>query len=95
MSVSRSDVHYIAALARLRFSDADEQRLAAELSRVLSYVEQLGELDTTGVPPMAQVLDLQNVLRADEVNERISRDGALALAPDADGEYFRVPKVIE
>ena len=95
MAVTVDDVRYIAALARLRFSEAEEKRLAAQMSQMLDYVDTLGTLDTTGVPPMAHVLDLHNVFRADEAQQRLAREDALRNAPDADREYFRVPKVIE
>lgn len=95
MAISKEDVQHIASLARLRFSDDEEEQLAEEMSRILDYVDTLNELDTTGVPPMSHVLDLHNVFRDDHIEERIDRDQALQNAPDADGEYFRVPKVIE
>ncbi len=95
MSVSIEEVRYLAALARLRFSDEEEKRIAGQLSEVLDYMEKLNELDTSGVPPMSHVLDLHSVSRDDEVAQRISREEALKNAPDADGSYFRVPKVIE
>lgn len=95
MSVTRDDVRHIASLARLRFTEPEAERMAAEMTRILDYVEKLRELDTDGVPPMAHVLDLHNVFRPDGVAERISREDALRNAPDADGEFVRVPKVIE
>lgn len=95
MAVTPDDVRYIAKLARLSFDDEETERLAGEMSTLLDYVAQLDELDTTGVPPMAHVLDLHDVVREDEVDRRISRDEALQNAPDTDGSYFRVPKVIE
>lgn len=94
MSLSVDDVRYIAGLARLRFSEEEEQRLAREMDAILDYVDQLNELDTTGVPPMSHVLDLYNVYRPDEAHPRISREEALQNAPDSDGEYVRVPKVL-
>ena len=95
MAISVEDVRYIAGLARLSFSEEEEERLAHEMSAILDYMEQLNELDTTGVPPMAHVLDLENVFRDDRAEARISREEALQNAPDADGTYFRVPKVIK
>ena len=95
MKVSLEQVRQIAALARLEFSPDEEERLAHDLSRILDYVEKLEELDVTDVEPMSHVLDLYNVMRSDESRTRISRDEALSNAPDADAEYFRVPKVIE
>lgn len=95
MSITVDDVRHIATLARLRFSDDEQQRLAGELSRILDYVDHLNELDTTDVPPMAHVFDAPDVFRPDRAEQRITRDEALASAPDGDGRYFRVPKVIE
>ena len=95
MSVSVDEVQRIASLARLRFSESEEKELAGQMSRILDYMEKLNELDTSGVPAMSHVLDLKNVFRDDEVSSRISREEALKNAPDADGTYFRVPKVID
>lgn len=95
MAVSVEEVRYIAALARLQFTEQQERRLAREMSEVLDYVEKLNELDTSAVPPMSHVLDLHNVYRVDEVERRITREEALKNAPEADSEYFRAPKVIE
>lgn len=69
--------------------------MAEEMGRILDYVDKLNELDTTGVPPMSHVLDIHNVFREDEVEARINREEALKNAPDADSNYFRVPKVID
>jgi aspartyl-tRNA(Asn)/glutamyl-tRNA(Gln) amidotransferase subunit C len=95
MSVSVEEVRYIASLARLRFSEHEEETLARQMSSILDYMAKLNELDTSEVPPMSHVLDLYNIFREDDVLQRITRDEALRNAPDADGEYFRVPKVIE
>jgi len=95
MPVSREDVRHVAQLARLDFSEEEEGQMAEELSQILDYVDKLNELDTAGVPPMSHVLDITNVFRPDEVEERIDRGQALEPAPEADDEYFQVPKVIE
>lgn len=95
MSVSKEEVHYIADLARLHFSEDEEEEVADQLSRVLDHMEKLNELDTEDVPPMSHVLDITNVFREDEPQQRISREDALENAPDADQNYFRVPKVID
>jgi aspartyl-tRNA(Asn)/glutamyl-tRNA(Gln) amidotransferase subunit C len=94
MSVTRDDVQHVAQLARLDFSDDEEKRMAEELSQILDYVDKLSELDTSGVPPMSHVLDVTNVFREDDIEERIDPDQALAPAPDQDGGYFKVPKVV-
>jgi len=95
MALSVDDVRYIAALARLRFSEEEEHHLAEQMSEILDYMDKLNELDTTDVPPMSHVLDLYNVFREDAVRQRITPEEALHNAPDADRDYFRVPKVIE
>jgi aspartyl-tRNA(Asn)/glutamyl-tRNA(Gln) amidotransferase subunit C len=95
MAISREDVRHIAQLARLRFSDDGEAQMADEMGRILGHVDKLSELDTTGVPPMSHVLDIHNVFREDEVEQRIDHEDALRNAPDADSDYFRVPKVID
>ncbi len=95
MSVSIKDVRYIAALARLEFTPEEEERLARELSEILTYMDKLDELDTDGVEPMSHVLDLYNVLRDDRVQQRITREEALSRGPDVDDTYFRVPRIIE
>ncbi len=95
MSVSLDEVRYIARLARLQFTEAEEARMALQMSRILDYVEKLNELDTADVPPMSHVLDLTNVFREDVAAPRVTREQALRNAPDADDQYFRVPKVIE
>jgi aspartyl-tRNA(Asn)/glutamyl-tRNA(Gln) amidotransferase subunit C len=95
MSVTREEVRRIADLARLHFSDDEEEQMTDELDDIVSYVDKLNELDTSGVPPMSHVLDVTDVDRPDEVEARIDREQALENAPDADGSYFRVPRVIE
>ncbi len=95
MSVTRDDVRHVAQLAQLDFSEEEEARMAEELSEILGYVEKLDELDTAGVPPMSHVLDVTNVFRSDEIEERIDRGQALEPASDADNEHFLVPQVVE
>ena len=68
--------------------------MAEEMSQILDYVDKLDELDTSGVPPMSHVLDVTNVFRPDEIEQRIDQEQALAPAPEADGGYFQVPKVV-
>ena len=94
MAISREEVRHIAKLARLEFTEAEEQTLAEDMSRILDYMDMLNELDTSEVEAMTHVLDLAHVVRTDSVKKRISQEDALKNAPDTDGEYFRVPKVI-
>lgn len=69
--------------------------MVEEMSQILDYVEKLDELDTSGVPPMSHVLDVTNVYREDEVEERIDQEQALEPAPEAEQGYFVVPKVVD
>jgi aspartyl-tRNA(Asn)/glutamyl-tRNA(Gln) amidotransferase subunit C len=95
MSVSAEEVRRVAALARLRLSDEEVESMQGQMSRILDYMDKLNEVDTSGVQPMAHVLDLVNVLREDRVEQRISREEGLKNAPDTDGTFFRVPRVID
>jgi len=95
MALSREDVRHVARLARLRFSDDEEERMAEELGQILDYVEKLDELDTSGVPPMSHVLDVTNVYREDKIEARTDQEHALEPAPETEGGYFQVPAVIE
>lgn len=95
MSVTVEEVRHIADLARLRFSDDEEEQLAEEMNQVLDHMDKLSELDTEDVEPMSHVLEISNVFRDDEAEQRITREEALKNAPHADHQYFLVPKVID
>jgi aspartyl-tRNA(Asn)/glutamyl-tRNA(Gln) amidotransferase subunit C len=89
--IDREQVLHIARLARLRLDDEEVERMASELSGILEHVEAIGELDLEGVEPTTHVVTLENVLRADEPQPSLSRDRALAGAPDPASGSFRVP----
>ena len=99
MKITRKDVEYVAALAHLELEPAELERMAAQLSSILDYIDQLNRLDTTNVEPMAQVLapsaSPNPSLRDDVVRPGLERAEAMAAAPDADRTFFKVPKVIE
>lgn len=94
MSISREEVEKVSLLARLRLDDDELQRMTVQLSRILDYMELLGEVDTEGVEPMAHALDVSDVFRPDAPHESLPREKALANAPQADGECYRVPAVL-
>lgn len=94
MAISRDEVQHVAQLARLDFTEDEEEQMAEEMSQILDYVDKLDELDTSGVPPMSHVLDVTNVFRKDEIESRIDQEQALEPAPERDGGYFQVPKVV-
>ncbi len=93
--ITISDVHHLAQLSSLQLGDDEAEALRVDLQNILGYIEQLSELDTTGVEPTYQVTDLQNVWRDDVVDDYgISRDELIALAPDAHDNQIKVPKVL-
>jgi len=94
MSITIGQVRDVARLARLHFSEAEAEVMAVELTRVLDYVDKLAEVDTSDIEPMSHAMEGVNVFRDDNAASRTTRDALLSNAPDADAEYFRVPKVI-
>jgi len=105
MSVSEQDVERVAELANLELRDDEKAHMLRDLNSVLDYFAQLNELDTTSVPPMTQVANQVTEgggaiaaaphLRADEIAPSLNRQRVLDSAPDTDGVFFKVPKVIE
>lgn len=95
MKISRDDIKTIARLSRLEVSEENMPQLERELSDILSYVEQLNELNLDGVETMAHAVPLQNVLRADQVKPSIDHDKALSTSPVEDDGYFAVPRVVQ
>ena len=95
MSVDHATVKKIASLARLAISDAEVEALAPELNKILGFVEQLGEVNVSGVEPMTAVIPNKLRLREDVVTDGNVRQKVLANAPQAEHGFFAVPKVIE
>ncbi|WP_439534334.1 Asp-tRNA(Asn)/Glu-tRNA(Gln) amidotransferase subunit GatC [Polymorphobacter sp.] len=95
MAVDEATVRKIARLARLGLAEDEVAPLATELSAILGFVEQLSEVDTAGIPPMAAVSPKPHVWREDEITDGGVREAVLANAPDARAGFFAVPKVIE
>lgn len=101
MKISDQDVRYVADLANLELTDAERLKMATELTAILDYIGQLSKVDTEGLEPMAQVSLIaplspsENSLRADALSECLPQNAALRNAPQTDGIFFRVPKVIE
>ena len=94
MSLTRSDVEKVSLLARLQLSPAEVEAMTRQLGQIVEYVQQLGELNTDGVQPMAHALDLANVFADDIVLPSLDRQQALANAPKRDDECYRVPAVL-
>ena len=111
MKVTEKDVTYVADLANLELSEDERNRMVRDLNSILGHVDTLSELDTKDVPPMAQVSDRYGLDESKQGSDRfayasredvqeglrksLTRDIALANAPESDGRFFKVPKVIE
>ena len=100
MALDKAEVAHIAALARIRLTEAELEPLAAELSQILTWVEQLAEIDTSDVAPMTSVAAMRLPMRDDVVADGNCRDAVLANAPQSAPEaskrgFFAVPKVVE
>jgi len=95
MSLKPEEAIAIAHLARIQIDEADSERYAADLSKILSLAEQMNAVDTTDVLPMAHPMDATQRLRADEVTETNQREKLQANAPDVENGLFKVPKVID
>jgi len=94
MSLSRDEVQRVSLLARLELSDPELDAMTTQLAQIVAYVEQLGELDTADVAPMAHAIEISNVLADDQPREGLPRDEALANAPKRDAECYLVPAVL-
>lgn len=108
MKVTEKDVQYVAALANLDLTGEERQQMLRDLNSILDYVDRLNQLDTSGVPAMAQVMQavegtdeehqFASALREDKLHglrPSLPQEEALANAPESDGTFFLVPKVIE
>jgi aspartyl-tRNA(Asn)/glutamyl-tRNA(Gln) amidotransferase subunit C len=100
MNVTEKDVSYVADLANLELTDQERQRMLKDLNSILGHIDLLNELDTTNVPPMAQVSgaapgDQSSHLREDVLIPCLPHADAMKNAPETDGEFFKVPRVIE
>ena len=92
---STIDVKYVAHLARLSLTDAEETKLGDQLNHILGYVEKLKELDVTGIEPTAHAVPMVNVTRPDTVQPSLAHQEALKNAPKQAGGLFVVPKIVE
>jgi aspartyl-tRNA(Asn)/glutamyl-tRNA(Gln) amidotransferase subunit C len=95
MSVNNDQVRHIAKLARIAMSEDEIAALVPELNNILGWIEQLGEVDTDGVEPLAAVIPARLAFREDVVTDGDRRDAVLANAPAAAHGFFAVPRVVE
>jgi aspartyl-tRNA(Asn)/glutamyl-tRNA(Gln) amidotransferase subunit C len=95
MKLSREEVLHIAALAKVGVTEADVENFREQLSNIIENFESLQKLDTTGIPPTAQSIALQNVIMCDEIIPSMSQEDVLANAPQREGDFFKVKIVLE
>jgi aspartyl-tRNA(Asn)/glutamyl-tRNA(Gln) amidotransferase subunit C len=93
--ISEAQVRQVAKLSRLKLSDQQIHEFSTQLSAILGYVEKLNELDTSNVEPLAHCLPVHNVFRADEIKRSLGTEKILANAPQTDGQFFLVPKILD
>ena len=91
--ITVKDVEHVAKLARLELTEAEKEKFTKQLGDVLKYVEQMNEVDTTNVKPMAHAFDIVNVMRDDKVVSEVSKEELLKNAPEEENGFFRVPKI--
>jgi aspartyl-tRNA(Asn)/glutamyl-tRNA(Gln) amidotransferase subunit C len=92
--IDREQVHKVALLARLELTPEEEEQFTTQLGSILDYIEQLSELDVTDVPPTTRAIDVSNVTRKDELQPYPDREAILNSAPQQEGEFFKVPKIL-
>lgn len=92
--IDREQVRKVAHLARLELTPAEEEQFTTQLSGILDYFEQLSELDVTDVQPTTRAIEVVNVVRSDILQPYPEREAILENAPDRDGNFFKVPRII-
>jgi aspartyl-tRNA(Asn)/glutamyl-tRNA(Gln) amidotransferase subunit C len=92
--LDQDQVQKVALLARLQLTPAETTQFAGQLGEIIDYFQQLEELDVTDVSPTARAIDVSNIVRPDQLEPYGKREQLLAIAPDPDGEFFRVPKIM-
>ncbi len=93
--IDKEQVKKVAKLSRLKLTEAEVEEFTGQLSAILGYVEKMNELDTDNVEPLAHCLPISNVFRQDSIKASLGTEKALANAPQRDGEFFKVPKILD
>lgn len=94
MVITEKDVDHVALLGRLKLTDEERHLYTGQLNNIMEHFDRLKELVTDDVPPTAHVLPLKNVFRVDRTGPDLGQEEVLALAPDRDGNYFKVPRIV-
>jgi len=89
------DIEKVARLARLELSEDEKETFENQMEQILTYMEQLNRIDTTGVEPTSHAIPICNVFREDEVKPSFSQEEVLAITPDEEDGHFKVPRIIE
>ncbi|MDJ0615150.1 MAG: Asp-tRNA(Asn)/Glu-tRNA(Gln) amidotransferase subunit GatC [Calothrix sp. MO_192.B10] len=92
--IDREQVRKVAHLARLELTAAEEETFTTQLGNILAYVEQLNELDVRNIPPTTRAIDVSNITRSDVLKPYPEREAILQSSPDQEGDFFRVPKIL-
>jgi len=92
MSITRDQIKHLAHLSRLQLSEKELDAMQGDMENILKFVAQIDALDLSGVEPLTQMSDSVDVMREDEIRDMLSKEQALKNAPDANSDYFRVPK---
>lgn len=95
MEVNDAMIENLAGLARLHFNEDEKKEIKSDLQRMIAFIDKLNELNTEGVEPVLHMSDEINIFREDEILGSISREEGLKNAPETDGIFFKVPKVIK
>ena len=95
MAIDRKTVEHVAKLARLQLSPEELDRYGKQLAAILDYIAKLEKLDVQGLEPLAHAVDTENVFREDVPRPSLPRDAALQNAPEKNGDFFIVPKIVE
>ncbi len=93
--IDQAQVRKVAKLSRLELTESEIEEFTGQLSAILDYVEKMNDLDTTNVEPLAHCLPISNVLRQDHTKESLGTEKTLGNAPQRDGEFFKVPKILD
>jgi aspartyl-tRNA(Asn)/glutamyl-tRNA(Gln) amidotransferase subunit C len=89
------DIEHLALLARLELSESEKELFSGQVENIINYIDQLNELDTSDVEPTAHILSMKNIFREDNATASLPQNKAMQNAPERDGSFYRVPKIIE
>lgn len=89
------DIEHVVLLARLKLTESEKELFPGQVNSIINYMDQLNELDTTNIEPTAHILSMKNIFREDNATASLPQEKAMQNAPERDGSFYRVPKIIE